>query len=72
MRAVIQRVKESSVKIENQIIGQTGAGLLVLLGVAKGDRPSDADYLVNKIAHLRIFEDEKGKMNRSLSETGGK
>ena len=71
MRAVIQRVKESSVKIENQIIGQTGAGLLVLLGVAKGDRPSDADYLVNKIANLRIFEDEKGKMNRSLSETGG-
>ena len=71
MRAVIQRVKESSVKTENQIIGRTGSGLLVLLGVAKGDRPSDADYLVNKIANLRIFEDEKGKMNRSLSETGG-
>ena len=71
MRAVIQRVKESSVKTENRIIGRTGAGLLVLLGVAKGDRPSDADYLVNKIANLRIFEDEKGKMNRSLSETGG-
>ena len=71
MRAVIQRVKESSVKTENQIIGRTGPGLLVLLGIAKGDRPSDADYLVNKIANLRIFEDEKGKMNRSLSETGG-
>jgi len=71
MRAVIQRVKESSVKTENQIIGRTGFGLLVLLGVAKSDSPSDADYLVNKIANLRIFEDEKGRMNRSLLETGG-
>jgi len=71
MRAVIQRVKESSVRTENQVIGQTGSGLLVLLGVAQGDSPSDADYLVNKIANLRIFEDQKGKMNRSLLETGG-
>ena len=71
MRAVIQRVKESSVKAESQIIGQTGFGLLVLLGVAQGDSPSDADYLVNKITNLRIFEDTKGKMNRSLLETGG-
>ena len=71
MRAVIQRIKESSVKTGNQIIGRTGSGLLVLLGVAKGDSPSDADYLVNKIANLRIFEDEKGKMNRSLLETSG-
>jgi len=71
MRAVIQRVKQSSVKTENRTIGQTGPGLLVLLGVAKGDRPADADYLVNKIANLRIFEDENGKMNRSLLETGG-
>ena len=71
MKAVIQRVKESSVRAENQIIGQIGFGLLVLLGVAQGDSPSDADYLVNKIANLRIFEDKKGKMNRSLLETGG-
>jgi D-aminoacyl-tRNA deacylase len=71
MRAVIQRVTESSVKTENQIIGQTGFGLLVLLGVAKGDGLCDAEYLVNKITNLRIFEDEKGKMNRSLLETGG-
>ena len=71
MRAVIQRVKQSSVKTENRTIGQTGHGLLVLLGVATGDRPADADYLVNKIANLRIFEDENGKMNRSLLETGG-
>ncbi len=71
MRAVIQRIKESSVKTENQIIGRTGFGLLVLLGVANGDSPSDADYLVNKITNLRIFEDDKGKMNRSLLELGG-
>ena len=71
MRAVIQRVKESSVRAENQVIGRTGLGLLVLLGVAQGDSPSDANYLVNKIANLRIFEDQKGKMNRSLLETGG-
>ena len=71
MKAVIQRVKESSVRAENQIIGQIGFGLLVLLGVAQGDSPSDADYLVNKIANLRIFEDKNGKMNRSLLETGG-
>lgn len=70
MRAVIQRVKESSVKIDDQIIGQINRGLLVLLGVAQGDRSSDADYLANKIANLRIFEDENGKMNRSLLETG--
>ena len=71
MRAVIQRVRECSVKTENRTIGQTGPGLLVLLGIAKGDSTADADYLVNKIANLRIFEDENRKMNRSLSETGG-
>ncbi len=71
MKVVIQRVKQSSVKIENRTIGQTGSGLLVLLGVATGDHQDDADYLVNKIANLRIFEDENGKMNRSLLETGG-
>jgi len=70
MRAVIQRVKESSVRVDDQIIGRISHGLLVLLGIAQGDRPADADYLANKIAHLRIFEDEHGKMNRSLLETG--
>ncbi len=70
MRAVIQRVKESSVKADCLIIGQIGRGLLVLLGVAQGDRPSDADYLASKIANLRIFEDENGKMNRSLLDSG--
>jgi D-tyrosyl-tRNA(Tyr) deacylase len=71
MKAVIQRVRKCSVKTENRTIGQTGPGLLVLLGIAKGDSTADADYLVNKIANLRIFEDENRKMNRSLSETGG-
>ncbi len=70
MRAVIQRVKESSVKVDDRIIGQISRGLLVLLGVAQADRPSDADYLANKIANLRIFEDKNGKMNCSLLETG--
>ena len=71
MLAVIQRVKESSVTVDGRIVGQISRGLLVLLGVARGDRPSDADYLAQKIANLRIFEDEHGKMNRSLLETGG-
>jgi D-tyrosyl-tRNA(Tyr) deacylase len=70
MRAVVQRVKKSSVTTGGQIIGQIGRGLLVLLGVAQADRPSDADYMANKIANLRIFEDADGKMNRSLLETG--
>jgi len=71
MRAVVQRVKESSVKAGDQIISQISGGLLVLLGVAQADRLVDADYLANKISNLRIFEDEYGKMNRSLLETGG-
>jgi D-tyrosyl-tRNA(Tyr) deacylase len=71
MRAVIQRVKESSVKIEAETISRIDGGLLVLLGVAEGDRPQDADYLANKIVNLRIFEDDNGKMNRSLLEGEG-
>ena len=71
MRAVVQRVRQSSVKVDDQIVGQIDNGLLVLLGVAKDDTAKDADYLVNKIINLRIFEDPDGKMNRSLIETGG-
>jgi len=71
MRAVVQRVKQSTVTTDNEILGQIGSGLLVLLGVAKGDTAKDADYLANKIINLRIFEDENRKMNRSLLETGG-
>ena len=72
MRAVVQRVKKSSVNVDSQIIGRIDKGLLVLLGVAKGDTPSDADYLANKIVNLRIFEDDDAKMNRSLLSIGGK
>ena len=71
MRAVVQRVKESTVKTDNEIVGQIGSGLLVLLGVAKDDTAKEVDYLANKIINLRIFEDQDGKMNRSLLETGG-
>ena len=71
MRAVIQRVKHASVTVEKQTIGEIGNGLLVLLGVAKQDGDGDAAYLAGKIANLRIFEDENGKMNRSLLETTG-
>jgi D-tyrosyl-tRNA(Tyr) deacylase len=71
MRAVIQRVKESCVTVENEIIARINHGLLVLLGIAKGDQPHDAGYLADKIVNLRIFEDENGKMNRSLLQTGG-
>ncbi len=71
MRAVVQRVKESTVKINQEIVGEIGKGLLVLLGVATDDSVKDCDYLVNKIINLRIFEDQEGKMNRSLLEVGG-
>jgi D-aminoacyl-tRNA deacylase len=71
MKAVIQRVKESSVCVENRLISRIGPGLLVLLGVADDDDATDADYLADKIVHLRIFEDDDGKMNRSMLETRG-
>ena len=71
MRAVIQRVKKSSVEVENRIISRIGRGLLVLLGVDQQDLRRDADYLVKKIANLRVFEDDRGKMNLSLLEIGG-
>lgn len=71
MRAVVQRVKESSVTVGDDMVARIGPGLLVLLGVAKGDTHKDASYLADKISHLRIFEDAQGKMNRSLLETGG-
>ena len=71
MRAVIQRVTHASVEVEDQIIGQIGAGLLVLLGVAKGDGEADVRYMLEKISGLRIFSDEQGKMNRSITELGG-
>ena len=71
MRAVVQRVKESQVAIEGEIVARIGPGLLVLLGVATGDTLKNADYLADKISYLRIFEDDQEKMNRSLLDTGG-
>jgi len=71
MRAVVQRVSEASVRVESELVGRIGRGLLVLLGVSTTDTEKDVDYLSEKIAHLRIFEDPDGKLNRSLLETGG-
>ena len=71
MRAVVQRVKSSSVIVDGRVVAEIGDGLLVLIGVAKPDKSDDADYLAEKIVNLRIFEDENSKMNRSLLATGG-
>lgn len=71
MRAVVQRVSRASVKVDGEIVGQIAEGLLVLLGVAQDDAESDADYLAEKIAGLRVFEDVEGKMNLSVVDAGG-
>ena len=71
MRAVVQRVRRASVKVGEEITGEIGRGLLVLLGVAREDTEADADYLAEKIAGLRIFEDDAGKMNLSVMDAGG-
>jgi len=71
MRAVVQRVSRAQVSVGDEVVGQIGPGLLVLLGVAKTDTQADADYLAAKVLGLRIFEDENGKMNLSVLETGG-
>ena len=71
MRAVIQRVTRAKVSVGTEVTGQIAGGLLVLLGVGMDDTQSDADYLAEKIVGLRVFEDDNGKMNRSIVETGG-
>ena len=71
MRTVLQRVSRASVEVEGSITGSIGRGLLVLLGVAKGDTEADADYLAAKIAALRIFPDEQHRMNLSVTDIGG-
>lgn len=71
MKAVIQRVTQSAVSIDGKTVGSIGKGLMVLLGVADGDTRQAADFLAEKIANLRIFEDSDGKMNRSLLDVGG-
>jgi D-tyrosyl-tRNA(Tyr) deacylase len=71
MRAVVQRVSKARVTVSDEITGEIGRGFLVLLGVGKDDKESDADYLAGKIAGLRIFDDENGKINLALAEVGG-
>jgi D-aminoacyl-tRNA deacylase len=71
MRAVLQRVSEASVTVEGKVVGSIGPGLCILLGVAEGDAIADLEWMVAKVCELRIFEDEAGKMNRSVLETGG-
>lgn len=71
MRVVLQRVSSASVSVEDRTIASIGTGFLILLGVAHGDEEATAAYLAKKIAHLRVFEDEAGKMNRSLLDVGG-
>ena len=71
MRAVVTRVKNASVEIEGKVNGQIGQGFLVLLGVGPNDTEETADRLAEKICNLRVFEDENGKMNRSLEQVGG-
>ena len=68
---VIQRVTEASVTVGGAVVGSIGKGIAVLLGVAKGDAEQDADFLANKLVNVRIFEDDAGKMNRSVQEIGG-
>src|SRR6185437_12256082 len=71
MRAVVQRVTRASVTIDGEIVGEIGNGLVVLLGIARDDTKDDVDYLVPKIAALRIFDDADGKMNRSVKDIDG-
>lgn len=71
MRALIQRVSEASVRVDGEVVGEIGGGFLVLLGITHEDGESEADYLARKIAGLRVFEDDDGKMNLGLSDVGG-
>jgi D-tyrosyl-tRNA(Tyr) deacylase len=71
MRAVLQRVSEASVTVSERITGEIGPGFLILLGVGEGDTATDVAWLVGKILPMRVFEDEDGKMNRSILDTGG-
>lgn len=71
MRLVVQRVTTASVSVDGSTTGAIGPGLLILLGVARGDAASDAEFLAGKVSDLRIFPDENGKMNRSVQDAGG-
>ena len=71
MRCVVQRVAEATVTVENETVGTIGPGILALIGVAREDGEKDLKYIQDKVAHLRIFDDENGVMNRSLLDVGG-
>lgn len=71
MRAVLQRAASASVKVDGQVVGEIGPGWLVLLGVGRGDVESDAEALADKVIVLRAFDDDRGKMNRSVADVGG-
>jgi len=71
MRAVVQRVTKASVSVDGNVVGAIGSGLVVLIGVREGDTEAEAAWLAHKIPHLRIFEDENSKFNRSLLNIGG-
>lgn len=71
MRAVVQRVRRGRVTVDGRVIAESGPGFVILLGVGHGDGEKQARFLVEKIAHLRVFEDEQGKMNLSILDTGG-
>jgi len=71
VRAVVQRVSEASVSVDGKVTGSVGAGLCVLVGVGTQDTADDAQWLAGKVADLRVFEDEQGKMNRSVIDVGG-
>lgn len=71
MRAVVQRVTDADVTVENKVTGAIGKGFVVLLGVEENDTAADADYMVDKITGLRVFEDNEGKMNLSMIDVGG-
>jgi D-tyrosyl-tRNA(Tyr) deacylase len=71
MRALVQRVSEASVSVAGEEVARIGPGLLVLLGIRRGDGPDAADRLARKLLALRVFEDDEGRMNRSVEESGG-
>ncbi|MBI4164717.1 MAG: D-tyrosyl-tRNA(Tyr) deacylase [Acidobacteria bacterium] len=71
MRAVVQRVKRADVRVGRRLVGEIGTGLLVLAGVADNDTSESVDWMAEKIVNLRVFDDEEGKMNRTLAEAGG-
>lgn len=71
MRAVVQRVTRSAVRVGGEVVGSIGPGFLVLLGAEEGDSPQDVEYIVDKVSGLRVFSDSEGKMNLALADAGG-